>query len=140
MLLLHYIGERMEYDHSNFYRSSLMFCSSYVACKVFGLCNSFVGSHETPCMIIVPQRSFWMYDRKNFSLIVVKTYALTLEPRSVWELMVWGDDDDSFRSDIFLERHWRPQINLVLLFICISLSQPQFLAQMLSKFPLILFS
>ena len=34
--LLHCIGERVEYDHSNCYTSNQMLCSSYINCKVFG--------------------------------------------------------------------------------------------------------
>ena len=81
-----------------------MFCSSYVACKVFGLYNSFLGIHETPCMIIVPLRFFFfMYDHKNIPFVAVETYALTLEPRFVLELTIWGADEDSFRRDILLK-------------------------------------
>ena len=82
------LGERVEYDRSNCYTSSLMLYSFYITCKVFGLYNSFVWSHVTLCMIIVPLRSFWMYGHKTTSFESVKTDALILEPRFVLGLMI----------------------------------------------------
>ena len=80
-----------------------MFCSSYITCKVLGWIILLYKAMWLLVWLVNLLRSLWVYGRKNTFLVAVKTEALTLEPWSVLELMIWGADDDSFRRDLILK-------------------------------------